>query len=431
MRYLNKKRNIQQKNRNNNNNNNNNNNYYYLYGEAWDFGEVALGQRGFNASQLHVAGSGIGAFNDRMRDGSLGGSPFAPPDFQGVVTGLALAPNDGSRIRKQQGDHAATLRELLVLSDWIRCGLTGNLRDFEFETFLGVRAKGGDLRIHNQPLAYGVEPQEHVAFLGCHDNMTIFDIVTEKADQAESSESRARMVLLCHALVAFSQGVPFFHAGDDLLRSKNLDRDSYNSGDWFNRVDWTGSTNFFGSGLPVETKNGGQWEFKGTLLREAKRLAPTKEIIQRTHELFKAYIRIRYDSVLWRLPSAENIKRQVRLFNTGPRQVLGVLAVVVDSLPKGEVEGEEGKGEEESRRGYDPKYEQVYVVFNCAPYEVRVDVPADLCRDAAALQLHPILDNPKLDPITASARVEGGGPGSNAVFVVPGRTTAVFVLPRK
>lgn len=31
------------------------------------------------------------------------------------------------------------------------------------------------------------------------------------------------------------QGIPFFHAGDELLRSKSLDRDSYNSGDWFNR----------------------------------------------------------------------------------------------------------------------------------------------------------------------------------------------------
>lgn len=32
-----------------------------------------------------------------------------------------------------------------------------------------------------------------------------------------------------------SQGIPFFHAGDEMLRSKSIDRDSYNSGDWFNR----------------------------------------------------------------------------------------------------------------------------------------------------------------------------------------------------
>ena len=37
------------------------------------------------------------------------------------------------------------------------------------------------------------------------------------------------------AILALGHGVPLFHAGDEVLRSKSLDRDSYNSGDWFNR----------------------------------------------------------------------------------------------------------------------------------------------------------------------------------------------------
>lgn len=40
-------------------------------------------------------------------------------------------------------------------------------------------------------------------------------------------------ILLCFIL--HIKGIPFFHAGDEILRSKSLDRDSYNSGDWFNR----------------------------------------------------------------------------------------------------------------------------------------------------------------------------------------------------
>jgi hypothetical protein len=40
-------------------------------------------------------------------------------------------------------------------------------------------------------------------------------------------------VLLC--IYVYFQGIPFFHAGDEILRSKSLDRDSYNSGDWFNK----------------------------------------------------------------------------------------------------------------------------------------------------------------------------------------------------
>jgi pullulanase len=56
------------------------------------------------------------------------------------------------------------------------------------------------------------------------------------------------------------QGIPFFHAGDDTLRSKSLDRDSYNSGDWFNRLDFSYETNNFGVGLPPKEKNEEKWD---------------------------------------------------------------------------------------------------------------------------------------------------------------------------
>ena len=38
------------------------------------------------------------------------------------------------------------------------------------------------------------------------------------------------MATLAQWLVALAQGIAFFHAGDELLRSKSLDRDSYDSG---------------------------------------------------------------------------------------------------------------------------------------------------------------------------------------------------------
>lgn len=43
-------------------------------------------------------------------------------------------------------------------------------------------------------------------------------------------EDRARMAVLAQACVCLAQGVAFFHAGDEILRSKSLDRDAYNSG---------------------------------------------------------------------------------------------------------------------------------------------------------------------------------------------------------
>ena len=56
------------------------------------------------------------------------------------------------------------------------------------------------------------------------------------------------MQILAAALNAFSQGIAYFHAGMELLRSKSMDRNSFDSGDWFNRIDWTGRENFFGDG---------------------------------------------------------------------------------------------------------------------------------------------------------------------------------------
>ncbi len=65
----------------------------YLYGEGWNFGEVANGARGENATQLNMAGTGIGTFNDRLRDGARGGGPFSGLQEQGFLTGLAVDPN--------------------------------------------------------------------------------------------------------------------------------------------------------------------------------------------------------------------------------------------------------------------------------------------------------------------------------------------------
>jgi pullulanase len=58
----------------------------YLYGEGCDFGEVANNALGVNASQVNLFGNGIGIFNDRIRDGIRGGSPFADERVQGFAT---------------------------------------------------------------------------------------------------------------------------------------------------------------------------------------------------------------------------------------------------------------------------------------------------------------------------------------------------------
>ena len=201
----------------------------YVYGEGWDFGEVANNARGVNATQINVAGTGIGTFNDRIRNSVRGGSPFGDRLFQGYATGLYTDPNADT-----PGTPEEQLAQLLHYEDRIRVGLAGNLRDYTFVDALGETVTGADIDYNGAPTGYTLDPQEQISYVEAHDNETFFDIVQYKAPADATVADRVRMQNLGLDLVMYSQGVPFFHAGGDMLRSKSLDRDSFNSGDWFN-----------------------------------------------------------------------------------------------------------------------------------------------------------------------------------------------------
>eukprot|EP00879_Flechtneria_rotunda_P011613 GHRR01012130.1.p1 GENE.GHRR01012130.1~~GHRR01012130.1.p1 ORF type:complete len:951 (+),score=302.30 GHRR01012130.1:707-3559(+) len=359
--------------------------HMYIYGEAWDFGEVALNARGRNASQHNIGGSRLGAFNDRMRDGAMGGSPYQPPDCQGFATGLATDPNGAAH----QGSAQEQLATLLHRTDWVRFALAGNLKDFKTQVADGRLLAGQHDTYHGtQPLAYGCDPAENVVFNGCHDNETIFDQVMMKLGPHVDADARARVCGLCHALVVLSQGVPFIHAGDDLLRSKSLDRDSYNSGDWFNKLDWTMQHNNFGVGLPPATKNGHAWSFKRPLLAAAEKYRPTPDMIARQAAYFQALLQVRYSSPLFRMPTAEHITQQVQFQNTGPQQVPGVIIMQLHSSWQSD------------HGTWDPKHKQLLVVFNARPEAFECDYP----EAAEQYKLHPALaslQDPEVQQCTA------------------------------
>ena len=83
----------------------------YLYGEGWNFGTVANNALFVQASQLNLAGTGIGTFNDRIRDAVRGGGPFdTDPRTQGFASGLYTDPNGdhGQRRRRRPESPAAS-----------------------------------------------------------------------------------------------------------------------------------------------------------------------------------------------------------------------------------------------------------------------------------------------------------------------------------
>jgi pullulanase-type alpha-1,6-glucosidase len=199
----------------------------YVYGEGWDFGEVQENARGQNATQLNVGGLHIGTFNDRVRDAVRGGNPFGGLQEQGFATGLYYDTNEvDGRSEDQQ------LTTVLHFMDQIRVALAGNLADYRFVDSTGQEVAGSQVDYNGSPAGYTTSPEEHIIYVSAHDNETWFDAIQYKVPSGTDMANRVKVQNMGLSLVMFSQGVPFFHAGSDLLRSKSFERDSYNSGDW-------------------------------------------------------------------------------------------------------------------------------------------------------------------------------------------------------
>ncbi|XP_011024341.1 PREDICTED: pullulanase 1, chloroplastic isoform X2 [Populus euphratica] len=376
----------------------------YIYGEGWDFGEVANNGRGINASQFNIGGTGIGSFNDRIRDAMLGGSPFGHPLQQGFVTGLMLQPNGH--------DHGGKDVEELMLSaakDHIQVGMAANLRDYVLTNSDGKEVKGMEVLTYGgAPVAYALHPAETINYVSAHDNETLFDVVSMKTPMEISVDERCRLNHLASSVIALSQGIPFFHSGDEMLRSKSLDRDSYNSGDWFNRLDFTYNSNNWGVGLPPKQKNEKHWPLIRPRLADPS-FKPQKNHILAAINNFLDVLQIRYSSPLFRLTTANAIQERVRFHNTGPSWVPGVIVMSFEDGHRG-VPG---------LTQLDPIYSFIVVIFNASPSEVSFASPVLRAR---TFQLHPI-QAMSADEVVKNSSYET----STGCFTVPPRTTSVFV----
>jgi pullulanase/glycogen debranching enzyme len=197
-----------------------------------------------------------------------------------------------------------------------------------------------------------------------------------------------------------AQGVPFFHAGDDMLRSKSLDRNSYDSGDWWNALDFTYATNNWGVGLPPG-ENERSWRSMRPLLANPA-LKPARQHILAAGEAFRELLRIRKSSRLFRLRSADDVHRHVS-FLAG-ELALGLVVLVLDNRGPGRLE--------------DP-FDRIVACFNTR--KTPVDYSSDALR-GAALALSDIQAT-SADPVVRTARFDA----DTGRFAIPPRTTAVFV----
>ena len=373
-----------------------------LIGEGWNFGEVADGARFEQASQLSLNGTGIGTFNDRLRDAVRGGGAADKGEElfqrQGYINGMVYDRNERAGNIPDKG-------ELMRTADMVRSGLAGSLRHYPLKTWRDEMVVLQNIDYGGQPAGYVSEPAEVVNYVENHDNQTLFDINAFRLPPSTSHEDRARVQILGLAINAFSQGVAYFHAGVDILRSKSLDRNSYDSGDWFNRLDWTYRDNYFGTGAPPKIDNGADYLLIKPLLSNPA-IRPTAREIAWTRDAFLDLLRIRSSTTLFRMAAAHDIKSRLTFFNTGSRQLPTLLA--------GHLNGDGYTG---------AAFREVLYLVNVDKIQQALVIPAMQRKNFV---LHPV----HLAPSAADKRVSAAArfDAASGEFVIPARSAVVFVV---
>ncbi|MTV37600.1 pullulanase-type alpha-1,6-glucosidase [Duganella radicis] len=369
----------------------------YLYGEAWNFGTVANDSRFVQARQANMYGSGIGSFNDRIRDTVRGGgccdSGEALLSQQGLINGVWYDNN---------GHSSQTRDDLLRLGDLAKVALSGTLRDYRFTDRGGAVRKNSEIDYFGQPAGFAAQPSETINYVEAHDNQTLFDLNAYKLPQHTPLAERVRVQNLGAAFTVLSQGLPFLHAGQEILRSKSMDRDSYDAGDWFNRLDYSYQANNFGVGLPLAAVNAANWPLMSPILANPL-IKPDTAAIVGARNVMNELLAIRADTSLFRLRTAADVSERLRFHNTGPAQVPGLIVMSIDG------------------RGYaGARYQSVVTLFNVTTGPQTVTVAELAGRN---LKLHKVQRNSASDTLARTASYSGAG-GS---FTIPPRSAVVFV----
>lgn len=169
-----------------------------LYGEGWTMGSTIDGSdqaNQGNIGKITPSGNAIGViavFNDVIRDG-LKGSVFDQAS-QGYISGASTANQS--------------------------------------KVIFGI--KGGE----SVGQSWAVKNSMVINYMSAHDNNTLWDKLL-LSNPTDTDVQRNRMNKLGAAILMISKGTPFWQAGEEMLRTKGGDENSYKSSDEVNNIDWS------------------------------------------------------------------------------------------------------------------------------------------------------------------------------------------------
>lgn len=173
----------------------------FLYGEGWTAGASPLPDSLRALKQNTARLDRIAAFGDEFRDG-LRGHVFTPTD-SGFISGKP------------------------GLKESVKFGIVGAVAHPQVDY----------AKVNYSKAPWASEPAQSICYVSCHDNHDLWDRLALSAGQYREG-LRARMQRLALTMVLTSQGVPFLHAGSEMMRTKQGVENSFESPDSINLIDW-------------------------------------------------------------------------------------------------------------------------------------------------------------------------------------------------
>ncbi len=225
----------------------------FVYGEGWTAGDSPLPaeQRALKHNVLQL--EHVAAFSDDVRD-AIKGHVFHP-EQKGFVSGLP------------------------GLEESLKFGIVASTQHPQVDYS----------KVNYSKAPWAKSPAQAIAYASCHDNHTLWDRFIESCPEASEKE-RIQMNKLAAAIVLTCQGVPFIHAGEEILRTKSGAENSFNLPDSINRLDWS---------------------------RKAR--------YADVHAYYKGLIALRKAHPAFRLPSQELIQKHLEFLDIAESNVVGYL----------------------------------------------------------------------------------------------------------
>ncbi|MFZ4558678.1 MAG: type I pullulanase [Saprospiraceae bacterium] len=254
----------------------------FIYGEGWTAGASPLPDSLRALKQNTARLDRIAAFGDEFRDG-LRGHVFTPTD-SGFVSGKP------------------------GLKESVKFGIVGAVAHPQVDYS----------KVNYSKAPWASEPAQSICYVSCHDNHDLWDRLALSAGQYRES-LRARMQRLALTMVLTSQGVPFLHAGSEMMRTKKGVENSFESPDSINLIDW-------------------DWKYRSI----------------ETADFVKALIEMRKTHPAFRIPQAQTIREHLRFIDHPDENVL---VYKLDGAALGD------------------SWRHIMVIFNGSPFDQGVALP--------------------------------------------------------